>query len=334
MRRPRAALADLRRMVEKVRSWAGAAPEAPWAPVPEGLVRFAPPMHPWFGSALGDRSNDALLARAVRRRARQLGLQDPVVVITVPIAAGVAGRLGERTTIYYRVDDFALWPGYQAEMIREREALLLRRASGLLVTAERLRVPDFAGPQMLLEHGVDMDHFAARSPPPEALTEVRDGRPLLLFAGRIDERLDPELLRNLPGQVVLIGRRTDVELPADVTVLPPVPYAELPSWLGAADVLLLPFARGRLSDTIQPLKLREYLATGRPIAASGLPEVTRICGDVVQFGDDAEEFAAACRRALQEPTKSAGLRRRLVTDGSWGDRAAELLAFATAATDG
>jgi len=334
MRRPRAALADLRRTVEKVRSWTGSAPEAPWAPVPERLVRFAPPMHPWFGSALGDRINDGLLARAVRRRSRELGLQEAVVVITVPIAAGVAGRLNGRTTIYYRVDDFALWPGYKPKMIREREALLLRRSSGLVVTAERLRIPSFEGPQMLLEHGVDMDHFAARCPPPEALTAVRDGRPLLLFAGRIDQRLDPELLRDLPGQVVLVGKQAGATLPSDVTVLPPVPYAELPSWLGAADVLLLPFARGRLSDTIQPLKLREYLATGRPIAVSGLPEVTRICGDVVQSGADPQEFAAACRRALQEPAKSALSRQGLVAEDSWAARAGELLTFATATTDG
>lgn len=329
MRRPRASWADLRRAGEKLRSWSGTAPEDPWAPVPEGLVRFAPPMHPWFGSALGDRSNDALLAQAVRRRARQLGLQDPVVVITVPIAAGVAGHLGGRTTIYYRVDDFALWPGYRPKMIRARERLLLRRASGLIVTAEGLRVPSFGGPQMLLEHGVDLAHFGSRSAPPKALTKVRDGRPLLLFAGRIDQRLDPELLRDLPGQVVLIGRQTHAKLPPDVTVLPPVPYSELPSWLAAADVLLLPYARGQLSDTIQPLKLREYLATGRPIVASRLPEVTRICGDLVQLGDDPEQFAAACARALRAPTESAGLRQRLVAGDSWAGRAAELLAFAT-----
>jgi glycosyltransferase involved in cell wall biosynthesis len=250
-----------------------------------------------------------------------------VVVITVPVAAGVLGKLGERASLYYRVDDFALWPGYSSAMIRRREELLLRRVSGLLVTAQGLRVPSFGKPQALLDHGVDLTHFGAAPPPPPELTAVRDGRPLLLFAGRIDERIDPTLLRNLPGQVVLIGRQTGVRLPPDVTVLPTVTYAQLPAWLSAADVLLLPYTRNRLTDTIQPLKLREYLATGRPIATTDLPEVGRLTAGLAEIGDGPEGFAAACTRALAEDEGRPEQRRRLVAEDGWSCRATELLQF-------
>jgi glycosyltransferase involved in cell wall biosynthesis len=284
-------------------------------------------MHPWFGSLLGNRSNDALLVRSVRAKQAELGLRCPVVVITVPVAAGVLGKLGERASLYYRVDDFALWPGYSSAMIRRREELLLRRVSGLLVTAQGLRVPSFGKPQALLDHGVDLTHFGAAPPPPPELTAVRDGRPLLLFAGRIDERIDPTLLRNLPGQVVLIGRQTGVRLPPDVTVLPTVTYAQLPAWLSAADVLLLPYTRNRLTDTIQPLKLREYLATGRPIATTDLPEVGRLTAGLAEIGDGPEGFAAACTRALAEDEGRPEQRRRLVAEDGWSCRATELLQF-------
>jgi len=289
-------------------------------------------MHPWFGSTLGNRSNDALLIRAVRAKQEQLGMRNPVVVITVPIAAGVVGKLGERSALYYRVDDFALWPGYRAAMIRSREELLLRRVSGLAVSAEGLRVPSFGRPQILLDHGVDLVHFTANasttpSPLPPALAAIRDGRPLLLFAGRIDERIDPRLLRDLPGQVVLLGRQTGLRLPTNISVLPPVSYEELPAWLAAADVLLLPYARGRLTDTIQPLKLREYLATGRAIAATDLPEVRRVCAGLAELGDGPEGFAAACMRALDEDPAKTEQRRALVTEDSWASRAQRLLDF-------
>jgi glycosyltransferase involved in cell wall biosynthesis len=213
-------------------------------------------------------------------------------------------------------------------MIRAREELLLRRASGLIVSAYGLRVPSFGRPQILLDHGVDLAHFGSSSPPvPAALTAVRDGRPLLLFAGRIDERIDPRLLRNLPGQVILLGLQTGVRLPTGITVLPPVSYDNLPAWLAAADVLLLPYARGRLTDTIQPLKLKEYLATGRPIAATDLPEVRRITAGLAELGDDPESFATACAKALSEDPTRVEERKSLVAQDDWAQCARRLVEF-------
>jgi glycosyltransferase involved in cell wall biosynthesis len=106
-----------------------------------------------------------------------------------------------------------------------------------------------------------------------------------------------------------------------------VPYAELPAWLSAADVLLLPYTRDRLTDTIQPLKLREYLATGRPIATTDLPEVRRLTAGLAEIGDGPKGFAAACTRALEEDVGRSEQRRRLVADDAWSYRATELLQF-------
>ena len=322
MRLPRPALSDARRSLEKVRSWTGRGPRTPWAPLPDGVVRLAPPMHPWFGSRLGAAANDAIVVRAVRRRAEALGLRDPVLLMTVPLAAGVVGRLGESAAIYYRVDDFALWPGYAARAIRTREALMLARVDGLVVSADNLDVPDWPGPRLVLDHGVDLAHFVAGGPRPAALPPG----PVLLFAGKIDERLDQGLLLDLPGRVVLVGRAT---VPVDPRLchLPEVPYAELPAWLAAADVLLLPYLRNAQTDTITPLKLREYLASGTPVAATALPEVCRVAGEAVDFGDGRTRFAAAVRSALQRPATDVEGRRQLARDFDWPGRAARLLDF-------
>ncbi|MCP4868919.1 MAG: glycosyltransferase family 1 protein [Proteobacteria bacterium] len=309
MRRPRPTRADVRRTMEKLRSWGGAALVSPWALPPERMTRYAAPLPPRPAAAL---------ASLVRRRIDEVGFKDPHLVISVPIASGVVGRLGEASAIYYRVDDFVQWPGYSHAAIAEREELLLKRASGLVVSGPQLDVPSFEGERLVLPHGVDADHFGNPGPRPEALPE---GEPILLFAGRIDGRIDATLLADLPGRVVLLGRAVG-PLPDGVLHLPAVGYDDLSAWLAAADVVLLPYARGRWTDSLSPLKLPELLASGTPVASTRLPDVERVAGDAVFFGDGPEGFRDAVRRAQEGPG------REPPPLPSWAEQAARLTAFA------
>ena len=42
------------------------------------------------------------------------------------------------------------------------------------------------------------------------------------------------------------------------------------------DIFILPYIRNQLSDNINPLKLKEYLSTGRPVIATDLPEIVKL----------------------------------------------------------
>ena len=53
--------------------------------------------------------------------------------------------------------------------------------------------------------------------------------------------------------------------------LPPVPYEELPSLAARATVLVMPYADLPVTRAMQPLKLKEYLATGKPVVVRALP---------------------------------------------------------------
>jgi len=309
MRIPRPTRGDVRRATEKVRSWGGGAPVAPWAPPPARLVRYAAPAPPRPGAAL---------AAVVRRRMTHLALADPVVVISVPVAAGVVGRLGEAAALYYRVDDFALWPGYAHGLIAEREAVLLDRVDALVPCGPQLDVASFEGPRLILEHGVDREHFGAPGPRP---AELPTDAPVLLFAGRIDERVDFGLLAGLPGRVVLLGRAT-VPVPEGLLHLPEVGYDDLPAWLAAADVLLLPYSRGPWTDSLSPLKLGEFLASGTPVVSTRLPDVARVGQGGVYLGDGPRDFGLAVARALTD----VALPR--VPRPTWAEQAQRLAEFA------
>lgn len=311
MRRPRATRADVRRTVEKLRSWRGAALVNPWAETPERLIRYAAPVPVRPAAAL---------AALVRRRMDELDVVAPHLVISVPVAAGVAGRLGEASVTYYRVDDFAHWPGYSHGLIAERERLLLDRAGGLVTSGPQLDVADFEGERLVLPHGVDAEHFASPGPRP---AELPEGEPILLLAGRIDGRVDAALLQDLPGRVVLLGRAAG-PLPEGVLHFPEVAYEDLPAWLAAADVLLLPYGRSAWTDSLSPLKLPEMLASGTPVAATRLPDVARVGGEAVFLGDGPDGFRTAVSRALAEP------RRPPPALPSWADQAGRFALFVDA----
>jgi glycosyltransferase involved in cell wall biosynthesis len=292
-------------------------------------------MHPFYGSRLGKAANDWLLSTLVRRELGRHGMAAPILVTTVPNVAGLVDHLGERASVYYRVDDFGTWPGYEAATVRRLEEELLDRVDAVAFTASALD-PRPRRPwvnALHLPHGVDLDLFARGGPEPPAMAAIP--RPRLLSLGLFDERIDVRLLDAVAGakpdwHIVLVGRRTAPPCAADqrpnVHVMPQVAYAEVPRWLAAADLLLIPYVRSDQTDTINPLKLREFLASGTPIVATALPEVVRLASDLVPTADDPRRFLDAAEQALGRAAEAEQRRARVLQD-SWQARAGELLDF-------
>jgi glycosyltransferase involved in cell wall biosynthesis len=104
---------------------------------------------------------------------------------------------------------------------------------------------------------------------------------------------------------------------------PALPLAELPALAAAAAVLVMPYADLPVTRAMQPLKLKEYLATGKPVVVRDLPAV-RPWADGLDAAATAEEFAAAVRRRLADglPAGQRAARARLAAE-SWAAKAAE-----------
>ncbi len=110
---------------------------------------------------------------------------------------------------------------------------------------------------------------------------------------------------------------------ARVSVSPAVPYAMVPELLAALDVMVLSLGDDLYGRRLaSPLKLWDYLATGRPVVAPDLPSVRVAAGDafVAYQPGDAASLARAIQRAAAAGAQPPRLR-------SWDDRAAELEAF-------
>lgn len=340
LRPPRLDRRDAGRVVRKLRAMlsprGGARDDGAAGPGDLDLHVVAPPMLPWMRPAPLRLANRESVRFAVGRAAARLGLRDPVVVTTVPNGVDGRGLAGSRCLVYYCVDDFTSWPGVDRAAASALERELLDACDAVLATSQHLadtRRPR-RGEATLLPHGVDVEHLArACDPATPALAGVRRGRPVLGYLGLVDARLDVELVMGVARarpdwDVVFVGptdAAPDPRLRGDnVRFVPAVPYARLPEAMAAFDVALLPYVRSELTRSINPLKLREYLASGRPVVATSLPEVARYAPEV-SLADTAEETVAAVTAALAGPSDRRAARAALLAGETWDDRARTFL---------
>jgi hypothetical protein len=328
-RRPRLDLATLRRGLEKLRHWTRkpATPEAP----PHNLHVVNPWMWPWMSTGFDRWMNRELLLRQLRRVLQTLPVP-PIAVTTLPVVADLVGRLPVRHWVYYCVDDFGAWPGLDHEPLRRLEELLVRRVDRLIAVSDALqtRLAGMGRESHLLTHGVDLDFWQGDGSAADLAGLDRLPRPLLLFFGVIDRRMDVGWVKRLTGEldagtVLLVGPLAEpdpelLRLPR-VAHLPPVAFEQLPRLAREAAVLLMPYADLPVTRAMQPLKLKEYLATGKAAVVRDLP-ANRPWADCLDLADTSEAFVRAVRLRLETglPADQKAARQRLASE-SWDEKA-------------
>lgn len=336
MRIPRLDLSSFRRAAEKLRHWSGDAESH--LNSPDNLRVINPKMWPWFSSSLDRRLNRELLCRQLKASLRKS--HSPVVAITtLPIVADLLGRLPVERWVYYAVDDFSEWPGMDKRSLQRMESQLVRRADVCIAVSDVIRdkLAAMGRDVSLLTHGIDLDHWS-RNGHHRAIPELASfERPLVVFWGAIDRRLDLEFLRRLGqdlehGTIALVGPICDPD-PAlfrcpRVRRVPAVSYDLLPQLAQESAVLIMPYADLPVTRAIQPLKLKEYLATGRPAIVRNLPSV-RSWSDCLDVCETPESFSACVSHRLATGLPADQLRARKRLDAeSWTGKALQFERYA------
>jgi glycosyltransferase involved in cell wall biosynthesis len=301
---------------------------------------------------LSRRANTAASAAILRRFVRRL---PPPVVLWVydPVAAGLVGRLGESFAVYDCVDDYAEQVGpdpRRRALVGTCDRLAARKSRLVFATTEplRARLSELNASTYLVPNVADYGHFAAAANGGRPATELDSlPRPILGFAGNmLPLKLDFDLLDRVAEvhpewTLALIGpadpaaERDLGRLAArpNVRWLGAKPYDELPQYVGSFDVALIPYRRNPYTESCFPLKTYEYLAAGKPVAASGLPALEGVDRDVI-LADGPEAFGAAVAAALERRSTAERARRMAVAERhTWDSRASRLLELVKAELD-
>ena len=323
----------LPRIVRKLRSYARLA-----RPTPEGVTVVSPAVIPFFGTRLARAANRKLLAAQIGKLARRGGLTRPILWIAIPTAADMIGQFDERLVIYQVSDKYDANLMDHATDLRtirklheraiDNADLVLYSGQKLLAEAERGRERSF-----LLEQAVDFDHWSQVGSGKLEIAEsvARIPRPRLGYFGAIEPWLvDQELItraaRERPEwQWIFIGNKSrgvEIEALPNTHFLPPVPYRELPRYAAGFDVCVLPWDTAHSFTSYgSAIKVREYLATGKPVVISPLPEYESM-GDALRIARTHDDWFRLVEEALQEDDPAAAQRRQAaVSSGTWDARA-------------
>jgi glycosyltransferase involved in cell wall biosynthesis len=288
-------------------------------------------MWPSFRSRFARALNRRLLTRKLQPLVDSLS-EPPVVVTTLPLVADLIGQFRAARWIYYCVDDFSVWPGLDGRTMRTMEVELVAKVDVAIAVSENLQahLADLGRPAHLLTHGVDRDFWRGsrqETQSPAWLAELDQlHQPLIVFWGVIDRRLDVKFIRQLgealkEGIILFVGpqEHPDPELfhIPHIRFGPALRFEELPHLASRAAVFIAPYADLPVTRAMQPLKLKEYIATGKPVVARKLPatDLWADCADVV---DTPEAFAAAVMERLAHGVPAEQLQARSRLDAeSW-----------------
>jgi glycosyltransferase involved in cell wall biosynthesis len=328
-RKPRLDVATFRRGFEKVRHWGANSRNG--FELPTNLHVVNPRMWPWISRRADRWLNRKLLLRQLAPLVESLP-RPVAAVTTLPIVADLMGPLPVDRWVYYCVDDFGQWPGLDQLPLREMEERVVRQADVVVAAGSTLqeRLAQMGRESHLLTHGVELEYWRTNghSTPVPQLAGLE--RPLVVFWGVIDRRMDLAFVQQLgeglaKGTIVLAGPEADPD-PAlfrakRVVRLGPLPFAQLPHLGHEADVLIMPYADLPVTRAMQPLKLKEYLATGKPAVVRDLP-ANRAWADCLDLAGTREEFTKAVQQRLVTglPDEQRLARTRLGEE-SWGAKA-------------
>ena len=300
--------------------------------VPEGLYVMSPIILPFFGSPTVRVFNRVLLLIQIRFALFLAGMGHPIVWAAIPSAADIALCLKGKLLLYQVSDkydaneDSAL----AREVIHALDDRLKRSADVVLYSGRKLFDESDLPHRYFLEQAVDFDHFAV--PSSETAQDIGAiPHPVLGYFGTMDYVMDVALIEEVARRRpdwhwVLIGLRSNpVQIDApNVHFLGPKPYANLPTYVRHVDVFVLPWRKDHVFVSYgSAIKVREYMATGKPVVMAPLYEYQQAPG--VRFYNTPDEFIAAVEDVFQNDTLTdRELRQAFVRNGTWDIRTQEI----------
>ena len=308
--------------------------------VAPNIARYTPvvppkPMHPAVV-----RSTERVIRRELRNAIAQLG-GDVRAVVSTWLFVNVYGFLGEQHRVYWWQDDpigAADHWGASAERLAAADERL-GRSSDLVVAVNEGAVERWRERGVrteFLPNGCDNESFAADDL--DCPSDVTLPHPIAGFVGHINSRTDLSLLEAVATggtSLLLIGPKDPLFEPERFRRLADRPnvswlgarrFEELPPYLSAMDVGLVPYGATEFNRWSFPMKTLEYLAAGLPVVSTSLPAVRWLDTPLVSLADDAADFARAVRDAcaLDESADLVAQRRSFAEQHSWDERAARL----------
>jgi glycosyltransferase involved in cell wall biosynthesis len=293
-----------------------------------------PVHHIWWAKPL----NEMLLRLQIFWITWRLGIHCPTVLVANPAACDTAIWLKKKKMIYQRTDRFEEADGIDVDTIVKFDRKLKANSDLTIYVNKKLFEQESTQCKktFFLDHGVDFDVFADAEKTPDIPDDmINIPKPIIGYFGSIsahsvDIALAGKIADLLPDMsFIYIGtvyeEHPGLSTKKNVWFLGQKDYEQIPHYGKLFDVAILPWVQNRWTEAANPIKVKEYLALGKPFVTTPVFTQLQEYLDVAYVADTPEEFARCIKKALKEdcPERVAA-RRQKVKNDTW-DYKAELL---------
>lgn len=300
-------------------------------------INFLPPgrMHHFFS-----RINNAIVRRAISSLIRDHHIKDFIYINSFnPFYFPNLDEFGPLCKIYHCVDNIAASKYYTAKHGRSLEREMIRKYDLTLATSRRLS--EYAGLHSkhvyYLPNAADFKLFqqarVATIGRPKEIEQV--DRKIIGYIGHVDHRMDYDLLadiaKNYPEYVLLLVgptgsnfERSRLEKLPNVIRTGSKLLTELPAYVRFMDCGIIPFLCNKLTESIYPLKLNEYLAAAKPVVTTNFSPDLNEFEDVIKIASTNMEFVASLSDELRTDSEEKQQSRlKKAAENTWEARVQE-----------
>jgi len=231
------------------------------------------------------------------------------------------------------MDDFSAFPNVTKKRNEEEELLL--KKSDLSITSSNLlfnKARKFTSKVKLISNAGEFDHFN-KTISDFSLKEFEN--PIIGYFGAVAEWFDTDLIEFLAnnfsrGTFIIIGHTFGADIRKlqkfkNIKFLGELPYFELPKYLHNFDVCIIPFKITTLTKATLPVKVFEFLAAGKPVVTTKLPELDHM-KNLVYIAETKDDFLKKINVALQEnDEKLIKQRIEFAAKNTWKNRFEDLV---------
>lgn len=255
-----------------------------------------------------------------------MGSRPRILWFYIPTHESLVGRLGEDLVVYDIQDEYSSFSWYPHDTA-EREKELLAKCDIVFTGTLQLRKRKAPASRRIhfVQCGVESEHFGKSrdeaSPVPPDVQGLP--KPVLGYFGLVDKRIDIRMLEQVaarrPGWTILLIGPSHIESSTpNIVMLGRRDYRDLPLYLRCFDICLIPFVMNENTRNLNPTKLLEYFASGKPVISAPIPDVVELYPDLVEFASTPEEFIRAAESLLSgEPVDRRDRRVRVAAGNSW-----------------
>lgn len=298
----------------------------------EGFGVLSPLFAP-FSGGLAAGAAQAALTLQLRAMMRLLGMRHPLIWVACPTASIVLKQLTNQGIVHQLSDCYGALGDGESCQAAQAERQVAEEADLIICSSERLleRSRRLYGKGEYVDHGVDFDMFDAAGRSAVRPMELKGIQPPLIgFYGNIDgNTVDRGLLESIcrlrpKYSFVLVGDMSrefeSLKAIPNVVAIPRQPYQRVAQFGAAFNVCLMPWLENEWIEHCNPVKLKEYLALGKPVVSTPFPELRR-SGSFCLEASGAEAFAAAIDKALADDHPTEQNRRRAwASQHTWDEK--------------